>query len=119
MDANVNPTAYGLNTGIADPRLFGFPRINPSTSFFDYMGGNSSWPTYTSPSHTENYSDTASYAAGKHTLRFGGLISNGGVDYFRANTGRGRIDFHYLPDFLTGNVRRGGCCMGILLVTSV
>jgi hypothetical protein len=105
VDANVDPKTYGLNTGITDPRLFGFPRINPSTSFFNYLGGNSSWPTYTSPSHTENYSDTASYALGKHTLRFGGIFSNGGVDYYRANTGRGRIDFHFLPDFLTGNVR--------------
>ena len=38
VDANVNPVTYGLNTGITDPRLFGFPRINPSTSFFNYMG---------------------------------------------------------------------------------
>jgi hypothetical protein len=27
------------------------------------------------------------------------------VDYYRANTGRGRVDFHYLTDFLEGNVR--------------
>jgi hypothetical protein len=31
VDSNVNPTAYGLNTGITDPRLFGFPRINASS----------------------------------------------------------------------------------------
>ncbi len=105
VDSNVNPTTYGLNTGVTDPRLFGFPRINASTSYFNYLGGNSSWPAYTSPSHTENYSDTASYNLGKHTLKFGGIFSNGGVDYYRANTGRGRVDFHYLPDFLEGNVR--------------
>jgi hypothetical protein len=105
LDANVNPKDYGLNTGITDPRLFGFPRINPSTSYFDYLGGNSSWPTATSPSHTENYSDTIAYTAGRHALRFGGDFSNGGVDYFRAGYGRGRVDFHYLEDFLVGNVR--------------
>jgi len=106
VDANVNPTQYGLNTGITDPRLFGFPRINPSTSYFDYLGGNSSWPLGTSPSHTENYADTVSYTVGKHALRFGGDFSDGGVDdYFRAGYGRGRIDFHYLTDFLAGNVR--------------
>ena len=105
LDANVNPTQYGLNTGITDPRLFGFPRINPSTSYFNYLGGNSSWPLATSPSHTQNYSDTVSYTKGRHALRFGGVFSNGGVDYFRAGYGRGRIDFHYLDDFLTGNVR--------------
>jgi Carboxypeptidase regulatory-like domain/TonB dependent receptor len=103
LDANVNPTQYGLNTGITDPRLFGFPRINPASSVFNYLGGNSSWPLDTTPSHTENYSDTVSYTVGKHAFRFGGVFSNGGVNYFRASTGRGRIDFHYLPDFLAGN----------------
>ena len=105
VDANVNPTTYGLNTGITDPRLFGFPRINPSTYCCDYLGGNSTWPTATKPSHTENYSDTVAYTYGKHALRFGGDFSDGGVEYFRAGYGRGRVDFHYLPDFLTGNVR--------------
>jgi hypothetical protein len=107
LDANVNPTQYGLNTGITDPRLFGLPRINPSTSFFNYLGGNSSWPLATTPSHTENYSDIVSYTAGKHAFRFGGDFSNGGVNYYRASTGRGRVDFHHLSDFLSGsgNVR--------------
>ncbi len=96
VDANVNPTQYGLNTGITDPRLFGFPEINPSTYYFNYLGGNSSWPLQTSPSHTENYSDTVSYTVGKHALRFGGDFSNGGVDYYRAGYGRGGINFHHL-----------------------
>jgi hypothetical protein len=105
VDANVNPTQYGLKTGITDPRLFGFPTINPSTSYFDSLGGNSSWPLATSPSHTENYSDNVSYTVGNHAIRFGGNFRNGGVDYYRAGYGRGRIDFHYLDDFLTDNVR--------------
>lgn len=105
LDSNVNPQKYGLNTGITDPRLFGFPRINPSSAYFDYLGGNSSWPLGTTPTHTENYSDTVAYTVGKHALRFGGNFTNGGVDYYRAGYGRGRIDFHYLDDFLTGNVR--------------
>jgi hypothetical protein len=106
VDANVNPSDYGLNTGITDPRLFGFPRINPSTSYFDYLGGNSTWPADTTPSHTEAYSDNVSYTIGRHALHFGGNFSNGGVDYFRAGYGRGRIDFDTLDDFLTGNVLR-------------
>ena len=105
VDSNVNPTTYGINTGITDPRLFGFPRINPGTSEFNYLGGNSSWPLWTTPSHTENYSDTASYTKGRHTFRFGGVFSNGGVNYLRATEGRGRVDFHHLEDFLTANVR--------------
>jgi hypothetical protein len=106
VDAHVNPTQYGLNTGITDPRLFGFPRIGMSNYCCNYLGGNSSWPTETSPSHAENYSDTVSYTAGRHILRFGGDFSNGGVDYFRAGNGRGRVDFRQLTDFLEGNVRR-------------
>lgn len=66
---------------------------------------NSSWPLGTSPSHTENYSDTVAYNVGNHAIRFGGDFMNGGVDYYRAGYGRGRVDFHYLDDFLTGNVR--------------
>ncbi len=102
IDANVNPTNYGLNTGITDPRLFGFPRINASSSDFNYLGGNSSWPLWTSPSHTQNYSDTATFIHGQHTFRFGGIFSNGGVNYLRATEGRGRVDFHFLQDFIAG-----------------
>jgi hypothetical protein len=112
LDANVNPLQYGLNTGITDSRLFGFPRINPATSFFNYLGGNSSWPLATTPSHTENYSDTFSYTAGKHAIRFGGNFSNGGVNYYRASTGRGRVDFRHLSNFLSGDVRSWGLLYG-------
>ena len=100
LDANVNPTAYGLNTGITDPRLFGFPTINPGTANFDYLGGSSTWPAYTSPSHTWDISDSVAYTKGKHALRFGGDFSDGGVEYYRAPYGRGRVYFHYLTDFL-------------------
>lgn len=103
LDANVPPSDYGLNTGITDPRLFGFPRINPGTSFFDYLGGNSSWPTYTSPSRTFNVSDSVAYTRGRHAIRFGGDFSTGGVEYYRAGYGRGRVDFRNLDDFLTGD----------------
>jgi len=112
LDSNVNPTDYGLNTGVTDPRLFGFPRINPSTSYFNYLGGNSSWPLYTTPSRTINIADNASYTIGRHTLRFGGKFSDGSVGYLRAPYGRGRVDFHYLPDFLDGNVRSWALSFG-------
>jgi hypothetical protein len=104
LDANVNPTHYGLNTGITDPRVFGFPTINPGQNTFDYLGGVTNWPSWTSPSHTENYSDTLSYTLGRHALRFGGVFSNGGVQYFRANSGRGAVYFNSLTDYFTGNV---------------
>jgi hypothetical protein len=105
VDHTMDPAKLGIVTGIVNPRLFGFPSINIDSTDFDSMGGNSSWPLETTPSHTENYADTVSYTAGKHTLRFGGLFSNGGVNYFRARNGRGSIDFASLADFLAGNVQ--------------
>ena len=106
LDHNVNPTSYGLNTGVSNPLLFGFPRINPGTDNFDYMGGNSGWPLETTPSQTYNWSETVSYTAGKHTLRFGGQFMYGDVPYFRATEGRGRVDFSDLTDFVAGNPHR-------------
>jgi hypothetical protein len=105
LDHNINPdTGYGIDTGVTDPRLFGFPRIGLGSNFPDYMGGNSGWPLETTPSRTENISDTASFTSGKHTLRFGGNYRYGTVNYFRANDGRGRIDFDSLEAFAAGNV---------------
>jgi Carboxypeptidase regulatory-like domain/TonB dependent receptor len=104
VDHNVNPATYGLNTGVTDPRLFGFPSINPGASFFDSMGGNRSWPLFTTPSKTYNFSDTASYTLGRHTIRFGGSFRYGDVNYYRASAGRGRIVFDSLEGFMAGDV---------------
>jgi len=105
IDHNINPAQYGLNTGVTDPRLFGFPRVGVGNEF-NYMGGNSSWPLETTPSKTYNVSDTASYTRGKQTIRFGGSFRYGDVDYYRAGYGRGRVDFRHLWNFLDGDVRR-------------
>jgi hypothetical protein len=105
VDHSVNPTQYGLNTGVTDPRLFGFPRISPGVDF-NYMGGNSSWPLNTSPVKTYSFGDTASYTRGRQTIRFGGSFRYGDVDYYRAGYGRGRVDFRDLWNFMAGDVRR-------------
>jgi hypothetical protein len=104
VDQSVSYSSYGLNTGITNPSLGGFPRINPGRHVFNYMGGNSSWPLATTPSGTYNYSDTATFLAGKHTFRFGGSYTEGHVNYYRSTYGRGRVDFDNLDDFLTGTV---------------
>jgi hypothetical protein len=107
VDHAVNPlSGYGLNTGVTDPRLFGFPRINPGTDEFNYMGGNSSWPLNTTPIKTYSSGDTASYTRGRQTVRFGGTFRYGNVDYYRAGYGRGRVDFRELWNFMAGDVRR-------------
>ena len=106
LDHNVNPTTYGLNTGVTNPLLFGMPRINPGSDAFNYMGGNSGWPLATTPSKTQTWSDTLSYTAGKHMMRFGAQFMDGTVDYFRATEGRGRVDFSDLTDFFAGDPHR-------------
>ncbi len=63
---------YGLNTGVTDSRLFGFPEIDIGTKFS--MGGNSSWPLLTTPTKTYQALDTVSLTHGRHTLKFGGRI---------------------------------------------
>ena len=105
IDHTVNPLQYGLNTGVTDPRLFGFPRIGVGEEF-NYMGGNSSWPLETTPSKTYSFGDTVSYTRGRQTLRFGGTFRYGDVDYYRAGYGRGRVDFRHLWNFLDGDVQR-------------
>ncbi|HVN17765.1 MAG TPA: TonB-dependent receptor [Dongiaceae bacterium] len=105
VDHTVNATQYGLNTGVTDSRLFGFPRISPGGEF-NYMGGNSSWPLNTTPIKTYSFGDTASYTRGRQTLRFGGTFRYGDVDYYRAGYGRGRVDFRHLWNFMAGDVRR-------------
>jgi len=108
VDHTRNPlTYYGLNTGVTDPRLFGFPRVSPGSSDgFDYMGGNSSWPLNTTPIKTYSFGDTASYTRGRQNIRLGGTFRYGDVDYYRAGYGRGRVDFRHLWDFISGDVRR-------------
>jgi outer membrane receptor protein involved in Fe transport len=106
LDHNVPASAYGLDTGVTNPALFGFPRINPGLDNFNYMGGNSGWPLETTPSQTYNASDTVSYTAGRQTLRFGGQFMYGDVQYFRATEGRGRVDFSDLTDFVSGTPDR-------------
>ncbi len=105
-DHNVDPlTGYGINTGITDPTLFGFPQI--SINPFSSLGGNHSWPLYTSPDTTYQFIDNVTYTRGNHNVRFGAEFRHGGSDYLRASYGRGRVRFSSLEDFIAGTVRGG------------
>ncbi len=110
VDHNVNPTTYGINTGITDPNLFGLPRI--SITPFDYLGGNSGWPLMTTPNYNYQFSNNVSYARGAHQIQFGVEARHGGTDNYRATYARGRIDFSSLMNFMTGTVRRGYLLQG-------
>jgi hypothetical protein len=71
--------------------LSGFPEIDIGSLFV--MGGNSSWPLFTSPTYTYQALDNVSLTHGRHQFRFGGEFRHGGTDLFRARKGRGRIVF--------------------------
>jgi hypothetical protein len=106
-DHSMNPTTFGLNTGVIDPANFGLPEIRISGFTQHTLGGNESWPLYTTPNQTLQFNDTASYVAGKHNLRFGGEFRTGSTDNTRNTFGSGEIRFASLDDFVTGNIRSG------------
>jgi hypothetical protein len=95
-DHNKSAASYGLNTGVTDPRLFGFPEIDVGTLFA--MGGNLSWPLYTAPTYTYQVLDNISLSRGRHNIRFGGEFRRGGTDIFRARRGRGYLLFQDTTD---------------------
>src|ERR1700686_3021090 len=74
VDANVNPLSYGIDTGVTDPRFFGFPfiRINPFSTGNFRLGGN--WPKPPGPTGTLDVLDQVSVLRGKHAFKFGGEI---------------------------------------------
>jgi len=106
LDYTKSALSYGINTGVTDPRLYGFPQMN--ITGFESMGGNRHWPLYTTPNTTWEWLDDASVTVGSHNLRFGGEVRYGGTDNLRANYGRGSISFDSLQDFLTGNITTRG-----------
>lgn len=106
VDANVNPTTYGINTGVTTPVNFGMPEI--AISGFTSLGGNHGWPLLTTPNVTFVYGDNVSYTRGKHALKMGAEFRNGSTDNVRDRYGKGRFRFEGtdtltpLEEFLAG-----------------
>ncbi|HSS95760.1 MAG TPA: TonB-dependent receptor, partial [Terriglobales bacterium] len=108
-DHNSNPaTAYGLDTGVTDPTNFGMPEIRIGGFTQHTLGGNQSWPLYTTPNQTLQFTDNATYVAGKHNVKFGGEFRTGNTDNLRNTFGSGEIRFDDLASFATGDVRTRG-----------
>ncbi|HSZ21037.1 MAG TPA: TonB-dependent receptor [Candidatus Acidoferrum sp.] len=114
VDANVNPLSYGIDTGVVDPRFFGFPfiRINPFSSGNFRLGGN--WPKHPGPTGALEILDHVSVLRGKHAFMFGGEIINNTADVFVTANGKGSIRFSNLTNFLEGNIRSTGTLSQIL-----
>jgi hypothetical protein len=115
VDANVNPLSYGINTGVTDPRFFGFPfiRINPFSSTNFRLGGN--WPKHPGPTGAFELLDHVSVLRGKHAFKFGGELINNTADVFVTANGKGSIRFTNLTNFLKGVSRTSGSLSQILV----
>jgi carboxypeptidase family protein/TonB-dependent receptor-like protein len=105
LDAGVNPLAYGINTGVTDPKLFGFPLIGVGSPFgfgTFRLGGN--WPKHIGPDGSLQFSDHVSVLRGKHAFKFGGEIIHNTADPYITQNGKGAIRFGSLEGFLKGTV---------------
>jgi outer membrane receptor protein involved in Fe transport len=107
-DSTVNPLAYGINTGVTDPRRFGFPlvQINSLNGATFKLGGN--WPKYNGPDGSLQILDHISILRGKHTFKFGGEFIRDTSNPFVTMNAKGLIKFHDIESFLTGTVNPGG-----------
>lgn len=103
-DQNRSAASFGVNTGVTNPVNFGLPAFR--ISGFTRLGGSNSFPLYTTPNQTWQFTDNVSYLVGTHTLRFGGEFRTGSTDNTRNTFGKGEIRFSSLEDFAQGNVRQ-------------
>ena len=105
VDNTVNPLDYGINTGITDPRFFGFPRLNINGINIGF-GGN--WPKVRGPNTSTQYLDHVSILHGNHSFKFGGeIIQNAATGFITAN-GKARFRFKNLTQFMEGVLASSG-----------
>jgi len=111
-------SSYGLNTGVTNPLLGGFPTIQVGD--FSQLGGDQNLPKNYGPSKNYDVVDHVSFLRGKHAFKFG--VETLFLRPFLANltTGRGVFNFTSvgvafanstaLEDFLAGlpDSKQGG-----------
>ena len=108
-DHNLDPTSFGINTGVTNPIDFGLPEIRISGFTSHTFGGNGAWPLYTTPNQTLQFSDSVTYLIGAHTLRFGAEFRTGSTNNIRDTYGPGYVRFNGdgpaspLENFTTGD----------------
>jgi hypothetical protein len=118
-DHNVNPTTYGINTGVTNPIVFGMPQI--SVSGFNYLGGTANRPKVQGPDETLQFLDHVSYTRGNHAIKFGGEVRRNFTTAYTYLSGKGVIKFNAntafpgatpLEDFLAGAPKNGKILSG-------
>ena len=118
-DHDVNPTTYGINTGVTNPLLFGFPIVKIS-GFSNFELGQS-WPQVQGPDNSIQFIDHVSYLHGSHAFKFGGEIIYGSFAGGNYEPGKGTITFRNgnafsgatpLEDFFAGAPTTGSLLVG-------
>src|SRR6202049_5170881 len=104
-------STYGINTGVTDPLLGGFPTIQVSD--FSQLGGDQNLPKDYGPSKDYDVVDHVSFLRGKHAFKFGAETLFLRPYLGNRTGGRGVFNFtsggmafpgsSSLEDFLAGN----------------
>ncbi len=92
FDHNTPPTAYGINTGVTNPILFGMPAITV-TGLNPQVGPPTNWPNNRGPNQNYDFVDQVSYLVGRHAFKFGGEFLHSTVTNASYNFGRGSFTF--------------------------
>ena len=91
VDHNVNPTTYGINTGVTNPVLFGMPFI--SVAGFNFIGPFFFSPKVQGPDKTVQFVDQVSYLRHAHAFRLGSEVRRGAATAAQYRVGRGFVLF--------------------------
>jgi hypothetical protein len=114
---NINPTTFGINTGVTDPVNFGLPTINIS----GFTGLGALGPLITRPNQNYSVGDNLSFVAGKHALKWGVEFRRGSTNFIADFNGPGALNFvggqafansTPLEDFLAGFPANGNILVG-------
>jgi len=117
VDGNVNPTTFGINTGVTVPVNFGLPLITIS----GFTGLGNFGPLIARPNQNYSLGDNLSYVVGKHVLKWGVEFRRGSTNLISDFTGPGSISFiggqafpgsTALEDFLGGFPGFGNILVG-------
>jgi len=84
-------SAYGMDTGVTDPQLQGFPLV--SVNGFTSIGGGNKSPRNFGPGNDYDVVDHVSYLHGKHAFKFGGEMLYLRTFFDQIPNGRGTFTF--------------------------
>jgi len=99
IDLHVNPLSYGINTGVTNSSIFGFPTMS-FTGFTAGFGGGQH--KIIGPDGSFQLLDHYTIVHSNHTFKFGGEFIDNKVSSYQNMTGKGKFAFSSLENFLQG-----------------